>query len=82
MSGVFLLTPTFLISFLTEISNQTLLQKIDGFFGIFVEYLAKVLFFKIIGFPLIVLVLLIGAITFTFYFRFRYILNPVSRKQK
>jgi len=43
---------------------------IDGIFGIFVGYIANVLFYKILGFPLIVLILLIGAITFTFYFRF------------
>jgi len=47
-----------------------ILNQIDGFFGIFVSYIAKVLFYEIIGFPLIVLVLLVGAITFTFYFGF------------
>ncbi len=49
---------------------QSLLNNIDQFFGIFVGYLAPVLFFDIYGFPLIVLVLLFGALTFTFYFRF------------
>ena len=47
-----------------------ILNQIDGFFGIFVSYIANVLFYEIIGFPLIVLVLLVGAITFTFYFGF------------
>ena len=47
-----------------------MLESINGFFGIFVSYIAKVLFYEIFGFPLIVLVLLIGAITFTFYFSF------------
>ena len=71
MSGVFLLAPIYLISILTETISYSLnLETIDGFFGIFVEYLAMVLFFKILGFPLIVLVLLIGAITFTLYFKF------------
>ena len=49
---------------------QSLLNNIDQFFGIFVGYLVPVLFFEIYGFPLIVLVLLFGAITFTFYFNF------------
>ena len=71
MSGIFLLAPIYLISILTETISYSLnLETIDGFFGIFVEYLAMVLFFKILGFPLIVLVLLIGAITFTLYFKF------------
>ncbi len=71
MIGIFLLTPIYLISILTEpISFSLNLEKIDGIFGGFVEYLAMVLFFKILGFPLIVLVLLIGAITFTLYFKF------------
>ena len=43
---------------------------IDNIFGIFVGYLFAVLFYKILGFPLIVLILLVGSITFTFYFRF------------
>ena len=43
---------------------------IYGIFGIFVGYLYKVLFADIFGIPFIVLVLLIGAITFTLYFRF------------
>ena len=46
------------------------LEAVDAFFGIFVSYLAKVLFFDVYGFPLIVLILLFGAIVFTFYFRF------------
>ena len=43
---------------------------IDNIFGLFVGYLFGVLFYKILGFPLIVLILLVGSITFTFYFRF------------
>lgn len=47
-----------------------ILNKIDGIFGVFVGYIAKVLFYQIFGIPLIVLILLIGAISFTLYFRF------------
>ena len=47
-----------------------MLERINEFFGIFVSYLAPVLFMKINGFPLIVLILLFGALIFTFYFRF------------
>ncbi|MAV63814.1 MAG: hypothetical protein CMG00_01330 [Candidatus Marinimicrobia bacterium] len=46
------------------------LDQINDFFGIFVGYLAPVLFYSINGFPLIVLVLLAGALVFTFYFKF------------
>ena len=49
---------------------DSILSNIDGVFGIIVGYIAEVLFYKIFGFPLIVLILLIGAVTFTFYFRF------------
>ncbi len=47
-----------------------MLEQINNFFGIFVEFLAPILFMELNGFPLIVLVLLFGAITFTLYFRF------------
>ena len=47
-----------------------MLEQINEFFGIFVGYLAPILFMQINGFPLIVLVLLFGALIFTFYFRF------------
>ena len=47
-----------------------MLNQINDFFGIFVGYLAPILFMSINGFPLIVLVLLFGALIFTFYFRF------------
>ena len=47
-----------------------ILNQIDSIFGVIVSYIAEVLFYQILGFPLIVLVLLIGAITFTFYFNF------------
>ena len=36
---------------------EIILNNINDFFGIFVSYLAPILFFKIYGFPLIVLVL-------------------------
>ena len=47
-----------------------MLNQINEFFGIFVEFLAPILFFQINGFPLIVLVLLIGGFIFTIYFKF------------
>ncbi|MBI64748.1 MAG: alanine glycine permease [Candidatus Marinimicrobia bacterium] len=47
-----------------------MLEQINNFFGIFVEFLAPILFMELNSFPLIVLVLLFGAITFTLYFRF------------
>ena len=47
-----------------------MLDQINGFFGIFVSFLAPILFMEINGFPLIVLVLLIGGLIFTFYFKF------------
>ena len=47
-----------------------MLDKINDFFGIFVDFLAPILFMQINGFPLIVLVLLIGGIIFTLYFGF------------
>ena len=49
---------------------MNIFENINDFFGIFVSYLAPVLFYSINGFPLIVLVLLIGALVFTFYFKF------------
>ena len=49
---------------------MNLLDQINEFFGIFVSFLAPVLFYSIKGFPLIVVVLLIGGLVFTFYFRF------------
>jgi len=48
----------------------SLFEQINNFFGTFVSYLAPVLFYEIFGFPLIVLVLLFGALFFTFYFKF------------
>ena len=45
-----------------------MLEQINEFFGIFVSYLAPILFMQINGFPLIVLVLLFGALIFTFIF--------------
>mgnify|MGYP001384926384 CR=1 FL=1 len=47
-----------------------MLNQINEFFGIFVSFLAPILFMEINGFPLIVLVLLSGGIIFTLYFRF------------
>ena len=49
---------------------MSFLDQINEFFGIFVGYLAPVLFYSINGFPLIVLVLLTGCLVFTFYFKF------------
>ena len=46
------------------------LENIDSFFGGFVSFLAPILFYSINGFPLIVLILLAGSLTFTFYFKF------------
>ncbi len=47
-----------------------MLEQINDFFGIFVGFLAPILFMKINGFPLIVLVLLFGCLIFTVYFKF------------
>tara|TARA_B100001094_G_C18168022_1_gene793340 strand:+ start:401 stop:1813 length:1413 start_codon:yes stop_codon:yes gene_type:complete len=47
-----------------------MLNQINDFFGIFVEFLAPILFMQINGFPLIVIILLSGCIIFTLYFRF------------
>ena len=47
-----------------------ILGNIDNAFGFLVEHLASVLFYKIYGFPLIVLILLFGALVFTLYFKF------------
>ena len=49
---------------------QSILNQIDSGFGTLVGYMAPVLFADIQGVPLIVLTLLIGAVTFTIYFRF------------
>ena len=49
---------------------MSFLDQINEFFGIFVGYLAPILFYSINGFPLIVLVLLTGGIVFTLYFKF------------
>ena len=48
---------------------QSILNQINDSFGVLVGYIAPVLFADINGIPLIVLNLLIGALTFTFYFR-------------
>ena len=47
-----------------------MLNQINDFFGIFVGFLAPILFMQINGFPLIVVVLLFGGLVFTLYFRF------------
>ena len=49
---------------------QSILDQINDAFGVLVSYLYPVLFFDIAEIPLIVLVLLIGALTFTIYFKF------------
>ena len=46
------------------------IDSVNQFFGIFVGLIAPVLFMEFNGFPLIVLVLLLGALIFTLYFRF------------
>jgi len=46
-------------------------EAVNNFFGVFVEYLGNILFWQPIdGFPLIILVLLFGTITFTIYYKF------------
>ena len=47
-----------------------MLEQINEMFGYLVAFLAPILFFEVNGFPLIVLVLLIGSLTFTLYFKF------------
>ncbi len=47
-----------------------MLNQINEIFGYLVGFLAPILFMEINGFPLIVLVLLIGSFTFTLYFKF------------
>ena len=47
-----------------------MLNKIDDFFGLFVNAIAPILFMEINGFPLIVLVLLFVSLILTFYFNF------------
>ena len=48
-----------------------MLEQINELFGHLVGFLAPILFMNIMnGFPLIVLILLIGSLTFTFYFKF------------
>ena len=49
---------------------MSFLDQVNGFFGIFVGYLAPVLFYSVNGFPLIVIILLTGGLVFTFYFKF------------
>jgi len=59
-----------IINFTVDGNEVDAVTGIDNIFGIFVGYIAEVLFYKILGFPLIVLVLVMGALTFTFYFQF------------
>tara|TARA_B100000029_G_scaffold514426_1_gene617180 strand:+ start:9630 stop:11174 length:1545 start_codon:yes stop_codon:yes gene_type:complete len=59
-----------IINFYSEGVEISFVLAIDKMFGIFVGYIATILFYEIFNFPLIVLILLIGAITFTFYFKF------------
>ena len=49
---------------------ESILNQINDGFGILVSYLEPVLFAKIAQIPLIVLILISGALIFTFYFRF------------
>jgi AGCS family alanine or glycine:cation symporter len=53
-----------------EKGAQKLTEKIDTFFGGIVEAMAKVLFAKLAGVPIIILVLVFGAIFFTLFYRF------------
>ena len=43
---------------------------VNDFFGLFVSKIGEILFYEISGFPLIVIVLLVGSLVFSFYFRF------------
>ena len=47
-----------------------MLEYINQLFGYLVGFLAPILFMEFNGFPLIVIVLLIGSLTFTIYFKF------------
>ncbi len=47
-----------------------MLNQINEIFGYLVEFLAPILFMEINEFPLIVLILLFGSLTFTLYFKF------------
>ncbi len=47
-----------------------MLNRIDELFGFFVKQLGTILFYKIGGFPIVVIVLLVGGLTFTIYFKF------------
>ena len=49
---------------------ESILNQINDGFGILVSYMEPVLFAKIAQIPLIVLILISGALIFTFYFRF------------
>jgi AGCS family alanine or glycine:cation symporter len=46
------------------------MESVNEVFGILVQILAPILFYKIFSFPLITLVLLFGGLVFTFYFNF------------
>ena len=47
-----------------------MLNNIDQVFGLFVKKLESILFFKLGAFPIIIIVLLLGAFIFTIYFKF------------
>lgn len=57
-------------SIFTTNGSSINLEKIDSMFGFLVEHMASVLFKDILGFPLIVIILLLGAFIFTIYFKF------------
>ena len=63
------ITPN-MTTWLNQTMELTILGKADAFFGVFVGYLEATLFYDIKGFPIIIIVLLIGSFTFTLYFRF------------
>ncbi|NEP39311.1 MAG: alanine glycine permease, partial [Okeania sp. SIO2H7] len=66
---LFLLIPTVALAQEPE-TGQTFIQTIDRTFSSFVGVIFSILFFKIGGFPFIVLWLLIGAIFFTIRMQF------------
>ncbi|MFP6905924.1 MAG: alanine glycine permease, partial [Verrucomicrobiota bacterium] len=53
-----------------EEGAQKLTEKIDAFFGGIVEAMSGVLFAELFGVPIIILVLVFGAVFFTLFYRF------------
>ncbi len=65
-----LFLPMFTFAKDSAVKNVSFLQSIDNGFAVLVSWIASVLFFKILGIPLILFVLIIGGIFFTFRFSF------------